>query len=98
MPPGHVAELRHKQDDLALCDTAAHIIYLPPDRQCRQPAPQLGSPTLRAELFQRNLATSEIVKTADPPEALIALSGQIHLFSQNQSRPALGLARALDYS
>jgi hypothetical protein len=38
------------------------------------------------------------MKTADPPEALIALSGQIHLFSQNQSRPALGLARALDYS
>jgi hypothetical protein len=38
------------------------------------------------------------MKTADPPEALLALSGQIHLFSQNQSRPALGLARALDYS
>jgi hypothetical protein len=37
------------------------------------------------------------MKTADPPEALIALSGQIHLFSQNQSRPAFGLARALDY-
>ena len=34
------------------------------------------------------------MKTADPPEALIALSGQIHLFSQNQSRPALGLAQA----
>ena len=38
------------------------------------------------------------MKTADPPEALIALPGQIHLFSQNQSRTALGLARALDYS
>ena len=35
------------------------------------------------------------MKTADPPEALIALSGQIHLFSQKQSRPALGLARLL---
>jgi len=25
MPVGHVAELRHKQDDLALCEIAAHI-------------------------------------------------------------------------
>ena len=41
------------------------------------------------------------MKTADPPEALISLSGQIHLIhlsSQNQSRPALGLGRALDCS
>ena len=38
------------------------------------------------------------MKTADPPEALIPLSGQIHLSSQNRSRSALGLGRALDYS
>jgi hypothetical protein len=38
------------------------------------------------------------MKTADPPEALISLSGQIHLSSQNQSQPALGLGRALDCS
>jgi len=38
------------------------------------------------------------MKTADRPEALIPLSGQIQLASQNQFRPALGLGRALDYS
>ena len=39
------------------------------------------------------------MKTADAQEALIPLqSGQIHLSSQNQSRLALGLGRALDYS
>ena len=31
MPLGHVAELRHKQDDLALCDNCGTYIYLPPD-------------------------------------------------------------------
>jgi hypothetical protein len=31
MPPGHVAELRHKQDDLALSDNSGTYIYLPPD-------------------------------------------------------------------
>jgi hypothetical protein len=35
------------------------------------------------------------MKTADPPEALLPLSGQIHLSSQNQSRPALGLGRII---
>jgi predicted nucleic acid-binding Zn-ribbon protein len=30
MPVGHVAELRHKQDDLALCDNCGTYIYLPP--------------------------------------------------------------------
>jgi hypothetical protein len=38
------------------------------------------------------------MKTADQPEALAPVSGQIHLSSQNQSRPAFGLCRALDYS
>jgi predicted nucleic acid-binding Zn-ribbon protein len=31
MPLGHVAELRHKQNDLALCDNCGTYIYLPPD-------------------------------------------------------------------
>jgi predicted nucleic acid-binding Zn-ribbon protein len=31
MPLGHVAELRHQQDDLALCDNCGTYIYLPPD-------------------------------------------------------------------
>ena len=31
MPLGHVAELRHKQGDLALCDNCGTYIYLPPD-------------------------------------------------------------------
>ena len=31
MPVGHVAELRHKQDDLVLCDNCGTYIYLPPD-------------------------------------------------------------------
>ena len=38
------------------------------------------------------------MKTGDQPEALSPVSGQIHLSSQNQSRTALGLCRALDYS
>ena len=77
MPVGHVAELPHKQDDLALCDNCGTYIYLPPDDGCvangassqgqggvDPPNARLGAsarvPTLRAELFQRNLATSEI--------------------------------------
>ena len=35
------------------------------------------------------------MKTADQPEALTPVSGQIHLSSQNQSRPALGLCGLL---
>jgi predicted nucleic acid-binding Zn-ribbon protein len=31
IPLGHVAELRHNQDDLALCDNCGTYIYLPPD-------------------------------------------------------------------
>jgi predicted nucleic acid-binding Zn-ribbon protein len=42
MPLGHVAELRHKQDDLALCDNCGTYIYCLRMkwlcRQCRQPA------------------------------------------------------------
>ena len=79
MPLGNVAELRHKQDDLALCDNCGTYIYLPPDEMVVSPMPpapqgqgsgknapnaRLGAtarvPTLRAKLFQRNLATSEI--------------------------------------
>ena len=79
MPLGHVAELRHKQDDLVLCDNCGTYIYLPPDEMVVSPMPpapqgqgsgknapnaRLGTtarvPTLRAKLFQRNLATSEI--------------------------------------
>ena len=58
MPVGHVAELRHKQDDLALCDNCGTYIYLPPDEMVANGAssqwqgsgknapnaPQLGSP------------------------------------------------------
>jgi predicted nucleic acid-binding Zn-ribbon protein len=29
IPLGHLAELRHKQDDLALCDNCGTYIYLP---------------------------------------------------------------------
>ena len=39
MPPGHVAELRHKQDDLALCDNCGTYIYLPPDEMVVSPMP-----------------------------------------------------------
>jgi hypothetical protein len=77
MPVGHVAELRYKQDDLALCDNCGTYIYLPPDEMVANgassqgqgsgknaPNARLGAsarvPTVRAELFQRNLATSEI--------------------------------------
>ena len=74
MPVGHVAELRHKQDDLALCDNCGTYIYLPPEEMVVSPdtangqerpfTARLGAsarvPTLRAELFQRNLATSEL--------------------------------------
>jgi len=71
--------MRHKQDDLALCDNCGTYIYLPADEMVvspmRQPAQWQGSsknapnarlcapatvPAFRAELFQRNLATSEI--------------------------------------
>ena len=31
MPLGHVAELRHRQDDLSLCENCGTYIYLPPD-------------------------------------------------------------------
>jgi predicted nucleic acid-binding Zn-ribbon protein len=37
MPLGHVAELRHKQDDLALCDNCGTYIYLPPDEVVVRP-------------------------------------------------------------
>jgi hypothetical protein len=37
MPVGHVAELRHKQDDLALCDNCGTYIYLPPDEMAVSP-------------------------------------------------------------
>jgi hypothetical protein len=62
-----------------------------------------GRPLIRTTIRRDHRfpqVTSEIVvKIAlDCDSALIALFGQIHLFSQNQSRPALGLARALDYS
>jgi predicted nucleic acid-binding Zn-ribbon protein len=39
MPLGHVAELRHKQDDLALCDNCGTYIYLPPDEMVVLPTP-----------------------------------------------------------
>jgi len=42
MPLGHVAELRHKQDDLALCDNCGTYIYLPPDEMVVSPAPPVG--------------------------------------------------------
>ena len=42
MPLGHVAELRHKQDDLALCDNCGTYIYLPPDEMVVLPASAAG--------------------------------------------------------
>jgi len=42
MPLGHVAELRHKQDDLALCDNCGTYIYLPPDEMVVLPASPAG--------------------------------------------------------
>jgi predicted nucleic acid-binding Zn-ribbon protein len=33
IPLGHIAELRHKQDDLALCDNCGTYIYLPADER-----------------------------------------------------------------
>ena len=39
MPLGHVAELRHKQDDLALCDNCGTYIYMPPDEMVVSPMP-----------------------------------------------------------
>jgi predicted nucleic acid-binding Zn-ribbon protein len=44
MPLGHVAELHHRQDDLALCDNCGTYIYLPPDEMVASPMP----PTPRA--------------------------------------------------
>jgi predicted nucleic acid-binding Zn-ribbon protein len=42
MPLGHVAELRHKQDDLALCDNCGTYIYLPPDEMAVLPTQPVG--------------------------------------------------------
>jgi predicted nucleic acid-binding Zn-ribbon protein len=42
MPLGHVAELRHKQDDLALCDNCGTYIYLPPDEMVVLSTPPVG--------------------------------------------------------
>jgi len=39
MPLGHAAGLRHKQDDLALCDNCGTYIYLPPDEMVVSPMP-----------------------------------------------------------
>ena len=48
MPVGHVAELRHKQDDLALCDNCGTYIYLPPDEVVVSLPPTLSSRRRRA--------------------------------------------------
>ena len=48
MPLGHVAELRHKQDDLALCDNCGIYIYLPPDEMVVSPMPPARSGRGRA--------------------------------------------------
>ena len=42
MPLGHVAELRHRQDDLALCDNCGTYIYLPADEMVVLPTPPVG--------------------------------------------------------
>jgi predicted nucleic acid-binding Zn-ribbon protein len=39
IPLGHVAELRHNQEDLALCDNCGTYIYLPPDEMIVSPQP-----------------------------------------------------------
>ena len=36
---GESQELRHKQDDLALCDNCGTYIYLPPDEMVVSPMP-----------------------------------------------------------
>jgi predicted nucleic acid-binding Zn-ribbon protein len=43
MPLGHVAELRHRQDDLALCDNCGTYIYLPPDEMVALSAHSAGA-------------------------------------------------------
>src|SRR6516225_4060909 len=48
MPLGHVAELHHKQDDLALCDNCGTYIYLPPDEMVVSPMPPTPRPRGRA--------------------------------------------------
>jgi len=50
MPLGHVAELRHKQDDLALCDNCGTYIYLPPDEMVVLPTPPVGTGRPRTPL------------------------------------------------
>ena len=50
MPLGHVAELRHKQDDLALCDNCGTYIYLPPDEAVVLPTPPVGTGRSRTPL------------------------------------------------
>jgi predicted nucleic acid-binding Zn-ribbon protein len=37
IPLGHVAELRHKKDELALCDNCGTFIYLPSDEMVVSP-------------------------------------------------------------
>ena len=50
MPLGHVAELRHKQDDLALCDNCGTYIYLPPDEMVVMQTPRVGAGRPRTSL------------------------------------------------
>ena len=50
MPLGHVAELRHKQDDLALCDNCGTYIYLPPDEMVVMQTPPVGAGRRRTSL------------------------------------------------
>lgn len=50
MPLGHVAELRHKQDDLALCDNCGTYIYLPPDEMVVMRTPPVGAGRPRTSL------------------------------------------------
>lgn len=50
MPLGHVAELRHRQDDLALCDNCGTYVYLPPDEMVVLPTPPVATRRPRTPL------------------------------------------------
>ena len=59
MPLGHVAELRHKQDDLALCDNCGTYIYLPPDEMVVSPMPPARKGWVGQERAFRRLSSGD---------------------------------------
>ena len=59
MPLGHVAELRHKQDDLALCDNCGTYIYMPPDEMVVSPMPPARKGWVGQERAFRRLSSGD---------------------------------------